>query len=584
MNLALISRPKPPLILLCLLASAAFANALTRPEPDASRRGAGDLFVWRSELYPEDWNPQTLGNFATDKIIQDFSYAGYHSGERPLPSPDGPRFDVTASPFNADNSGTRDATAAIQSAINAASAAGGGIVFLPAGTYLLSPPGDAREALHISTDGVILRGEGPERTFLLNTRTEMRSRVVIRISGDGGRGDFFNRPSARSSITRDLMRPTRTIPVASTERFRPGDFLTIHHEMTDAWIEEHDEPTWLVDRGRPRAPAYLRQVSAVDPATNTLTVDIPIRYFLRLRDNPEVLRLAAPPLREVGIEHLAIGNREHPGRRWEEDDHRNEGTPAHDVHASFFIAFERVRDGWARNIKSFSPEGNRSGAHFLSNGILVHQSSRLTLADVHLARPQYGGAGGNGYLFRLQHANDCLLIRCRATFSRHGFLFSHAGTNGVVLHDCIDEQTGRATGHTGSYRTRGSSSDHHMQFSHSNLIDQTTANDSWFEARYRPHPRSGGVRHGVTAAHSVFWNITGRGAPNRAVVVTEQARYGYVIGTSGTRFRVELRSERPSATDPADHVEGVGRGTTLEPQSLYLDQLRRRLGHTDHLP
>ncbi|MCC5841974.1 MAG: hypothetical protein JJT96_17800 [Opitutales bacterium] len=572
------------LILLGIFAGAAFTHALTRPAPDVSGRGPGDLLLWRSELYPSDWNPRALGDFATDKIIQDFSYAGYHSGERPLPSPEGPRFDVTASPFNADNSGARDATAAIQAAIDAASAAGGGVVFLPAGTYHLSLSEDAREALHITTDGVILRGEGPDRTFLLNTRTEMRSRVVIRIAGDGGRGDFFNRPSARTAITQDLMRPTRVIPVAATDRFRPGDFVTIHHELTDAWIEEHDEPSWLTDRGRPRAPAYLRQITAVDHAAKTLTVDIPIRYFLRLRDNPMVFRLAAPPLREVGIEHLAIGNREHPGRQWGEDDHRNEGTPAHDVHASFFVAFERVRDSWARNIHSFSPEGNRSGAHFLSNGILIHQSSRLTLADVHLARPQYGGGGGNGYLFRLQHANDCLLIRCRATFSRHGFLFSHAGTNGVVLHDCVDDQTGRATGHTGSYRTAGSSSDHHMQFSHSNLIDQSTANDSWFEARYRPHPRSAAVRHGVTAAHSVFWNITGRGSPAQAVVVTEQARYGYVIGTSGTRFRVERPNGRPSATDPADHVEGVGRGETLEPQSLFLDQLARRLGHTENLP
>ena len=31
-------------------------------------------------------------------------------------------------------------------------------------------------------------------------------------------------------------------------------------------------------------------------------------------------------------------------------------------------------------------------------------------------------------------------------------------------------------------------------------------------------------------------------------------------------------------TAPRDHVEGVGKGATLVPQSLYRDQLKRRLG------
>ena len=34
---------------------------------------AAPLFAWRSELYPESWSPSNLGNFYTDKVLQDFS-------------------------------------------------------------------------------------------------------------------------------------------------------------------------------------------------------------------------------------------------------------------------------------------------------------------------------------------------------------------------------------------------------------------------------------------------------------------------------------------------------------------------------
>ena len=77
------------------------------------------------------------------------------------------------------------------------------------------------------------------------------------------------------------------------------------------------------------------------------------------------------------------------------------------------------------------------------------RNPRISLADIFIREVQYGGGGGNGYLYRLQYANDCLLIRCRANSSRHGFVFTHAGTSGNVLHQCSDELTGRATGNTG---------------------------------------------------------------------------------------------------------------------------------------
>ena len=100
---------------------------------------AAPLFAWRSELYPESWSPADLGNFYTDKVLQDFSYAGYKRGEEEIPVVTGPVFTVTDAAYGADNSGTNDATKAIQKAIDAACSAGGGVVYLPAGTYKVNP-------------------------------------------------------------------------------------------------------------------------------------------------------------------------------------------------------------------------------------------------------------------------------------------------------------------------------------------------------------------------------------------------------------------------------------------------------------
>jgi polygalacturonase len=99
---------------------------------------ASNACAWESALFGPGWDATPALSFESDKILQDFSYAGYRRGEVPLPDkPPGKTFDATW--FGADPSGTKDSTEAIQQALDAAVAAGGGIVLLPAGTYRLGP-------------------------------------------------------------------------------------------------------------------------------------------------------------------------------------------------------------------------------------------------------------------------------------------------------------------------------------------------------------------------------------------------------------------------------------------------------------
>ena len=57
-----------------------------------------DAQTWRSTLYGENWTPpqsqQSPPSFEDDKVLQDFSHAGYRRSEVDLPEVMGPVFDA----------------------------------------------------------------------------------------------------------------------------------------------------------------------------------------------------------------------------------------------------------------------------------------------------------------------------------------------------------------------------------------------------------------------------------------------------------------------------------------------------------
>ncbi len=528
---------------------------------------------WRSSLYPENWMPPGPENsFYENAFLQDFSYAGYKRGEESIPNVTGPIFDVTDPAYGADPTGASDSTAAIRAAIDAAASAGGGVVYLPAGSYAVEPSGSNNEALRISTANILLRGAGVGETFIVNTSYEMRSKAVIRVQPTSS-------PSGGTvvAITEDLEGPTRRIPVADAAAFTVGDIVRMEWEFTQAWIEEHDQQTWWGDTGSgfPANARYLREVLAVNETEGWIDVDIPTRYTMKTRDNANV-RTVTGMLTGVGLEDFSIGNVQHPGTEFGEADYTVEGRAAWDTHASWLISVRDTYDSWISGVESYQPAGNTTTAHMLSNGISFINSFRNTIQNAAMRRAQYGGGGGNGYMYRIQHSNDNLIKDSIADFSRHGFVISHAGTSGNVFRHCEDRETARATGDTTDgegYVTNGSGSDHHMHFSHSNLFEGCEAHNSYWEAQHRIH--FGTVGHGLTSAHGVYWNTIGSGSRGGAVVRSQQGRYGYVIGTSGSRTSVN--NPGGNGTEPIDIVQGVGVGDTLEPQVLSVDQFDKRM-------
>jgi len=466
----------------------------------------------------------------------------------------------------------------------------------------VQPHADHRYALCVLKSGVVLRGAGPDKTFLLNTATEMREKVIVLFQAPATT-EWERRGKVKTTITADLMGPVVDIPVADVAGFQVGDYIIIRSDPNKDWVMDHQETGWLGDEGKIGRILYYRRVVSVDAAAKVLKIDVPTRYSLKTRDQPEVY-VKQGMLENVGIEELSIGNVQHPGKEgWQNLDFaaptgayterlaKSRGLPAdfakvrksaYDVHSSYAITLFNVRDGWVRHVQSYRHAGNTTGCHLLSNGVRVQECRGITVEGCYFQHPQYGGGGGNGYMYRLDNSNECLIRECRAEASRHGFSISGMACSGNVFLRCLDKDTARQTGATGLEETEGRSSDHHQYFSHSNLFDNCTADNSWFEGRDRCEKKLSRPRHNLTSAHTVYWNIEGLSNTFHPFVVwSQQADYGYVIGTRGPVNAVKTDGrfpERKSHTDPVDVVEGVGKGATLVPASLYEDQRRRRLG------
>lgn len=206
---------------------------------------------WSSELYGSSWTPTPQLSFAANKIIQDFSFAGYAKGEKEIPDfAEARRFDVVAD-FGADASGVKDATEAIQKAIGAAETAGGGVVYLPAGTFRVQPQKDRRFALCVRKAGVVLRGAGPDKTFLLNAATEMREKVIVLFQAPPS-AEWERKEEGSTRIAADLMGPVVEIPVEDVSGFKKGDWVILRSDPNKDWVMDHHEDDWL---RRPRLAA-----------------------------------------------------------------------------------------------------------------------------------------------------------------------------------------------------------------------------------------------------------------------------------------------------------------------------------------
>ncbi|HEY9250427.1 MAG TPA: glycosyl hydrolase family 28-related protein [Rariglobus sp.] len=507
---------------------------------------AGPTGPWRSALFPEDWTPGYKD--AEGRFLHDFSYAGYHSGEKPLPAVEAAVIDAVAA-FGADPSGAKDSAQAIQSAIDAAQAGGGGVVYLPAGTYLCS------KGLLIKRDRIVLRGAGPSLTQLVFSGREKRDDAGITIQGNPS---LLN----ETALVNDAPQLTRTLDVADASRFKVGDDVDVSWMITAGFVAEHGMTgTWSAHNGT-RQVFFRVNITAINTTgtPHRIVVDAPLRYPAKIRDAVMLSRRNSY-VEECGIERLSLSDAMPVN---------NEGLwPAGKRRR--LVTLSHAKNCWIRDVHSFAPEG--TGGHQLyDKGFQVLRSKRITIEDCSLAHAQRR-EGGCGYLYELSGSNDILLKNCSGVAGRHNFTSNWLfGNVGNVFLRCLSRD-----GALGDWKNAPGPSDFHHSLSIACLIDSSMVDDGWDAANRGK--TSAGAGHTVT--QSVFWNC--RGAGN---IRSAQYGLGYLIGLAATLNVVtEVNLNEPLqwwekqyvGTEPWDFVEGPGRNESLQPQSLYEEQLRMRL-------
>lgn len=278
---------------------------------------------------PNAFESVTWGNFeaasseGTEPILPDFSFAGYRHANVPIPDVKGPVFDVTDPTYGAvANDGQPDRDA-IQAAIDAAAAAGGGVVRFPPGVFHLNTLEERQEPIRIEHSNIVLRGSGAsgapdgttvvmERHFALNEQCQLYSAPsMVQVGLPSGAPS----PTQLATVTADARRETFTVRVNDTSRLSVGQWITLwfsntRDEVFDSYLSPQQRPVCNPDRPETCWTRGLQirerhKISAIEDSDVIFEDPIHIDVNVGILEAGEEWELLSyPHLEEVGIEDL----------------------------------------------------------------------------------------------------------------------------------------------------------------------------------------------------------------------------------------------------------------------------------------
>lgn len=459
--------------------------------------------------------------------IPDFSGAGYRGGGVALPVV---RTLVTVSP-----SGGPDDTPAIQSALDAVAKhepdANGerGAVELASGRFHLAG------TLHMTSSGVVLRGVGRDETVL-----EMRGAPHLAIEMEG---EFHQYKLTDTSLTDGYVSAGATvIHLADASAIHKGDLLMLVKPVTKQWIHfmgmdrlsrDGQPEVWVNDDITVR-----RRVASVEG--NAVTLQVPLtdsfdsRFFPQVQ--PTVSRVEVTgQITGVGLENLRITA---PNRSV----NLNQEAEFDGIH------IDNLLDSWVRSV---ALEGTTTSVR------IEKGAERLTIVDVDVQQDATVSSRAKPFDFSV-NGSQILLDRCSGKGDRVFYVATQSRSEGpvVILH-CRFSGDGAI--------------EPHQRWSTGLLVDECEVPDGSINLMNRGEMGSG---HGWTIGWSVLWNNSAGGI----VVQNPPGDANWSIGDLGEQRGAPMPTpgRRKGPVLPGGLVESSGKH--VEPASLYLEQLRERLG------
>jgi hypothetical protein len=456
--------------------------------------------------------------------IVDFSYAGYRGGGVRLPN-------VPTSKTLAAVGG--DNTAQIQEALDAASRlplnAGGfrGAVVLQPGTF------EVDGTLRIAASGVVLRGSGSGGGGT-NIQLGGTPHRFLEIRGNGA-----PQADGNSVGIKDAYVPSGAalVHVQNGAAFHAGDTVLVIHPVTEAWVHfmgmdalvrDGKQQTWI------KAGSAIRTDRVVEAVNgDAVTLDVPLTDNLDAQflqpGGARLVKYAFPGrISEVGVENMRIA------------------APSLDVPITegqyTVFRMDAVMDAWARDIVVQETQ----------NGIVIGSAAkRITLDQIRInhAEPHSGAAAPADFSLA---GSQILLARCAVNGEGTWPVVTQASVSGpnVVLNFSGDAHAGISP---------------HQRWATGLLVDSARLPNT---VQRTPgiafsNRKTAGSGHGWDAGWSVAWNV----ASPFLLVQQPPGSMNWCIGCTGEEI---TKDDRSGIFD--------SRGVPVEPASLYLEQLRERLG------
>jgi hypothetical protein len=461
--------------------------------------------------------------------VPDFSYAGYEGGGVALPTVPAKR---TVAPSGSDD------TTAIQAAIDAVSALPlengiRGAVELAAGDFHCARP------LAISASGVVLRGAGNGKG---GTTIEMTGspHQALRIMGE-----LKQTPAGVDTTVTDAYVPAgaTTLHVADASQLHPGDTLLLSKPVTATWtrfmgmddMHRNGQAEHWVTASRLEV---RRRIAAVHG--NTLTLDVPLMdsYDASLFEggHAEVEKIEVTgQVTQVGVEDLrfvapqqtiALGQPEFSG-----------------------MNIRDAADSWFRDL-TFEDT---------TNGVSVNNGSeRITFEQCDIEQHTHVTSSAKPADFAVS-GSQILFDRCTGSGdSTFYFATQDRGQGPVVVLHC-------------RFLGNGHMQPHQRWFT-GLLVDNCEVPGGGIDMMNRGEMGSG---HGWAIGWGVAWNNSAQSF----AMNTPPGSMIWSVGNTGEEtdpaFPLFDGGPPRPALQPAT-IESPGK--PVKPQSLYLEQLRERLG------
>ncbi len=466
----------------------------------------------------ERWEPEGR--------LPDFSFAGYHSGEKDLPEI-AAVVDVTR--FGAVGDGVTDCTEAFRKAIDRTDR---GAITIPEGRFLI------RDILWIRKPNLVLRGAGPGKTVLFidkaledvrpNMGKTTGGRPTSNYSWSGGflwvKG-AIDQPRL-ATVTAPAGRGGRWIEVDDASGLGAGRQVVLRQtDGADRALLSHlysDDPGDVSKITRPVRPEMVARVASVEGCR--VELDRPLRIDVRTEWSP-TLHAFEPAVEEVGIENLAI---EFPSKPY----------AGHFTERGMNgIAMNGVANCWVRNVRISNCDSgvHLSGIHCTMRGVRLDSKRE----------PTRGDTGHHG----IAVGSDCLV---------ENFVFETR-----FIHDITVSALA-----SGSVIKNGRgpdlSFDHHKRAPHDNLfcrIDVGEGKSVWRCGGGQALGRNSGAR-------TTFWAIE-----SKRPIGWPPERFG-----PDSMNLVGVRGKGEGTTDPDGRWHEMIEPSLLTPSDLHAAQLARRLG------